>query len=227
MNLLVPPSSRFFFNSGHKKMLSPTGCKVWSTNPFNKWRLQLLHQSQENYPTKFHNNPVNVPCWGIPPYIMLRLLFFFLLGMIPPWYWGCFLLSSRGFVWVWIMGSQNVTDSGYGGNISVSLWYSSPAMYSWPAAASTAVMSSTYQQWPCDVCGAIPVFQNLASLEDFHLVCGAWWCDRTCVRVAYPAHWSGCVHFQKANQDQRRTSSQLGCIASEVKRGYITLKRQV
>jgi hypothetical protein len=30
-----------------------------------------------------------------------------------------FLLGSRGFLWVWIMGSQTVIGSGYGSNISV------------------------------------------------------------------------------------------------------------
>ncbi len=29
-----------------------------------------------------------------------------------------FLLGSRGFLWVWIMGSRNVMGSGYGSNIS-------------------------------------------------------------------------------------------------------------
>jgi hypothetical protein len=31
-----------------------------------------------------------------------------------------FLLGSRGFLWVRIMGSQNVLGSGYGSNITVS-----------------------------------------------------------------------------------------------------------
>jgi hypothetical protein len=30
-----------------------------------------------------------------------------------------FFMGSRGFLWVWIMGSQNVMGSDYGSNISV------------------------------------------------------------------------------------------------------------
>ncbi len=35
------------------------------------------------------------------------------------------MLGSRGFLWVWIMGSQNVMGLGYGSNISdfISLWF--------------------------------------------------------------------------------------------------------
>ncbi len=30
-------------------------------------------------------------------------------------------MGSRGFLWVWVMGSQNVMGSDYGSNISVTL----------------------------------------------------------------------------------------------------------
>jgi hypothetical protein len=48
--------------------------------------------------------------------VRLRLFFFH-------WVWfphtieAVFLLGLRGFLWVWIMGSQNFMGSGYGSNI--------------------------------------------------------------------------------------------------------------
>jgi hypothetical protein len=75
-----------------------------SYNSLTKRCLQLWHQSSVNHPQESHNNSANsCSLLGNCP---IRLeLFFFLLGM-------------RGFLWVWIMESQNVMGSGYGSNIS-------------------------------------------------------------------------------------------------------------
>jgi hypothetical protein len=101
---LVPPNSHFFFNSGSKK--TPfLSLDVKCDQQTHKNRcLQLWHQCQENYRTKSHNNSANVLAGEFPHKIEADLL-----------------LGSRGFLWVWIMGSQNVMGSGYGSNISESL----------------------------------------------------------------------------------------------------------
>jgi hypothetical protein len=64
---LVPPCSCFFFNSGPKKTLSLSLDVKCDQQTHEKLCLQLWHQSEENYQTKTHKNPANVPCWGIPP----------------------------------------------------------------------------------------------------------------------------------------------------------------
>ncbi len=58
----------FFFNSGPKKALSLSlHVKFDQQTHKKKWCLHLWHQSQENYPTKSHNNSANAPCWGMSP----------------------------------------------------------------------------------------------------------------------------------------------------------------
>jgi hypothetical protein len=90
-----------FFNSGPKKALFLSLDVNCDQQTHKKWCLQFWHQCEQNYPTKSHNNSADVPCWGIAPID-----------------WSWFLLGSRGFLWVWIMGSQNVMSLGYGSNIS-------------------------------------------------------------------------------------------------------------
>jgi hypothetical protein len=64
---LVPPSSRFFFNSGPKKALSLSLDVKYDQQTHKKQCLQLWNQSQENHPKQAPNNSANVPCWGKPP----------------------------------------------------------------------------------------------------------------------------------------------------------------
>ncbi len=57
---LVPPSSRFSSTVAPKKAPSLSLNVKCDQQTHKKWCLQLWHQSQENYPTKSHNNSANV-----------------------------------------------------------------------------------------------------------------------------------------------------------------------
>jgi hypothetical protein len=93
---LVPPSSRFFFNSGPEKVLSLSLDVKCDQKTQEKCCLQLWHQSQENYPTKSHNNSANFLCWGIPP-IRLKLFFAGFGGFCGFGLWEVEML------WDWVM----------------------------------------------------------------------------------------------------------------------------
>jgi hypothetical protein len=89
-----------FLQEWTRKALSLSLDVKFYQQTYKKWCFQLWHQSQENYPTKSHNNSTNVLCWGI-----------------SPWDWSRFA-GFEGVLWVQIIGSQNVMDLGYGSNIS-------------------------------------------------------------------------------------------------------------
>ncbi len=92
----------FFLQQWPKKALSLSLMDVRCDQQTNKkWCLQLLHQSQENHPTKF---PKQFFRWYLLGDESIKIKHFL-------WVWGVFL-------WVWIMGSQNVMGSDYGSNIN-------------------------------------------------------------------------------------------------------------
>jgi hypothetical protein len=94
---LVPPSSRFFFNSGPKKVLSLSLNVKCDQQTHKKMMPPIMASISRKLPNKV-------------PIIILQML----LAGRRTHKNKVFLMGSRGFLWVRIMGSQNVMGLDYG-----------------------------------------------------------------------------------------------------------------
>jgi hypothetical protein len=98
---LGPPSSCFFFNGGPKKALSLSLDVKCDQQTHEKMMPPIMASNSRKSSNKV-------------PIIIFQML---LAGRRT--HNNRFFMRLRGFLWVWIMGSQNVMGSDYGSNISV------------------------------------------------------------------------------------------------------------